>query len=148
MEGCDQVGSVSRSCNTGVGGRLCWIAAWNRGRRSVQRWNRAGCGVKLRQAVELLVRNAVVRPVLAHVSEVVIERPILLRENKDVIDTLQASYVWREVGSHASGCAQGYVAASGACARAAPVGKSVTGRGGLGKRYRGVSRESCGAGWS
>lgn len=67
--------------------RLRGITTRNRRCRSEQRRNSAGW-IKLRQTIELLIRNAVIRPILPHVPKIMIEGSVLLREQNNVIDVV------------------------------------------------------------
>ena len=64
-----------------------WIAAGERRSRALQRRN-STYGIELWQSIERLVRNAVCCPVGPHISEIVIQRAILLGKNNDVIQAL------------------------------------------------------------
>src|SRR5580704_8204398 len=57
---------------------------------------------ELRKPVKLLVRNSVIRPVLLHVSEITIERTVLLSKEDDVIQALQRA-ANSEGGGHGIG---------------------------------------------
>src|SRR5579864_3571495 len=46
--------------------------------------------IKLRQTIECLIGNSILRPILPHRSEVTVERAVLLRQENNVIDALQA----------------------------------------------------------
>jgi hypothetical protein len=49
----------------------------------------ARSGIKLRQAVERLIRIAILSPVLPHRAKVVIERSVLLNHEDDVVNLLK-----------------------------------------------------------
>jgi len=57
----------------------------------------------LRKPVKLLVRSSVISPILLHVSEITIERTVLLRKENDVIEALQRT-ANSEGGGHSVRC--------------------------------------------
>src|SRR5579863_3633912 len=123
------------------------IATGNRWGRA-QKWRCARDGIELGQAVERLVRVAILGPVSSQRTKIVIERAILLSQEDDVIER-------GDVLSRAEGCGHLLVrvhcqnAGWTAAAAAAPC-PSREGRvraGSLRERYLGAAGKASAAGW-
>src|SRR5215469_4004525 len=113
---------------TAEGGRSRGIAAWiRRWRPGIRR--RPGRRVKLRQPVEGLIRVPVLRPVLSQGSEIAVKRAILLRQEDNVINTLETGGEGcrksRTVGNRARARSSRAIACAGAgCPGYAPSAKT------------------------
>ncbi len=65
--------------------RIAWIATGVR-RRGPVKGGDAGSRVKLRQTIKRLIGESVLRPILTQRAEIVIEGPVFLRQENNVID--------------------------------------------------------------
>ena len=126
--------------HTGVGhtcGRrqLRRIASW------IGRSERGICRrIELRQAIECLIGNPVLRPVFAQFSKIVVERAVLLQKEDDVIQALKGSR-YAKARRHGTGSTQSHTARGCSRTGSRPAGKRTVRGWRLTESYLSIGRK-------